>query len=244
MCMYKCTEYKVSPLNMKAVFVYSVQLYSILAPSLNFPTLSLNFHRNMQGITNSQIEDILVTYSDQKKFDSPRIKAKFVYASLISNTALAKDSAEDHIWLIEKGINQLVKLKKNKKQVDILAWRKRFCLEFPAAADCPRVVPDDALLNPDEPAAKVGRKEKRLSDNPEKKTYNKILDETVTLVEKHAEKQGLSNQNFLQQLNERCNKRWGIPVSDPEGMSVEDATALIYNLDLSINKYQVRQTKI
>ena len=75
----------------------------------------------MQGLSNSQIEDILVTYSYQKKFDSPWIKAKFVYESILSNTALAKEGAEDHIWLIEKETKQLVKLK-NKTKNKLISW--------------------------------------------------------------------------------------------------------------------------
>lgn len=63
----------------------------------------------------------------------------------------------------------------------------------------------------------------------------------MDIVEKHASEQGVDKSEYLKEVVQRCEKRWG----KMEGVklstiSVQEAIALIYNLDLSINKYQVK----
>ena len=67
------------------------------------------------------------------------------------------------------------------------------------------------------------------------KTLNKILDEQVIIIEQEAAEQGVTNVDFLNLLTDRCMKNW--KVNENDNISIEKATALIFNLDLSVNKY-------
>ena len=53
--------------------------------------------------------------------------------------------------------------------------------------------------------------------------------------------ESISKHDLLQMVTSHCNKRWKLDKNQKEkkiGHTVEAAIALIYNLDLSINKYQ------
>ena len=76
------------------------------------------------------------------------------------------------------------------------------------------------------------------SDNPEQKTKNKILDDFVSLIETSAAEQGTSFDDFLGQVTKRCRQKWVVEEKSKPSIAVEKATALMYNLDLSVNKYQ------
>ena len=77
------------------------------------------------------------------------------------------------------------------------------------------------------------------SDNPATRTKNKILDDFVSMIETSALDQGAGRRAFLEDVINRCNQVWGgVQIEEAPTVSVEDATALIYNLDLSVNKYQ------
>ena len=84
------------------------------------------------------------------------------------------------------------------------------------------------------------------SDGPESKTFSTILDDTLDKLEEEAEEQGVNKTYLLQQLVKRSKLKWkadNISTSTTStAITVEAATALIYNLDLSINKYQVNIT--
>lgn len=84
------------------------------------------------------------------------------------------------------------------------------------------------------------------SDGPESKTFSTILDDTLDKLEEEAEEQGVNKTYLLQQLVKRSKLKWkadDISTSTTStAITVEAATALIYNLDLSINKYQVNIT--
>ena len=71
------------------------------------------------------------------------------------------------------------------------------------------------------------------------KTLNKILDEQVIIIEQEAAEQGVTNVDFLNLLTDRCMKNWKVKKeNENDNISIEKATALIFNLDLSVNKYQ------
>ena len=69
----------------------------------------------------------------------------------------------------------------------------------------------------------------------------KILDPILEYLESIANVESISKHDLLQMVTSHCSKRWKLDKNQKEkkmGHTVEAATALIYNLDLSINNYQ------
>ena len=101
-------------------------------------------------------------------------------------------------------------------------------------------LPDDEMKKSDggPGPAKIGRRKKKLIDNPKRKAFEKILDEFVDIIEKLVTEQDVKYADFLQDVTRKCYFRWGTLEDKQEPVSVEEATSLIYNLDLSLNKYQ------
>ena len=87
---------------------------------------------------------------------------------------------------------------------------------------------------------------KNPSDNPGTRTLNKILDDQIRDLEEAAAEQGISREEYLDLLSRRCRQIWKVDEKGDKSrtLSVKDATALIYNLDLSVNKYQVFRIRI
>ncbi|XP_065667916.1 uncharacterized protein LOC136088168 [Hydra vulgaris] len=173
-------------------------------------------------------------------------KSKLILKTIKVRHNLTLEDEKDNIKKIlkqfERHVKKYSKLKQNKLVAELEIWRNEVGIKLPgnlpvAASSSSRGdVEEDGA-----PQAKRGRKSKRLSDQPEKRTYNKILDDFVDIVEKHASEQGVDKSEYLKEVVQRCEKRWG----KMEGVklstiSVQEAIALIYNLDLSINKYHVK----
>ena len=68
----------------------------------------------------------------------------------------------------------------------------------------------------------------------------KILDPLINLLEEKAEEQNVNKNELLDMLILQAKRKWGYEkaTTDKNTMSIESATALIYNLDLSLNTYQ------
>ena len=84
----------------------------------------------------------------------------------------------------------------------------------------------------------AGRPKKRLSDNPGDKTENKILDSIIQQIEEAASEQNVDPQLLLNKLVLRSQCKWGREKQITKDLPVEDACALVYNLNLSIQQYQ------
>ena len=71
---------------------------------------------------------------------------------------------------------------------------------------------------------------------------NKILDEYLSNLEAEANHQGIDKEKLLSELVKRSEMKWKPKKESTissSSITVQEATSLIYNLDLSINKYQV-----
>ena len=86
-----------------------------------------------------------------------------------------------------------------------------------------------------------GRPKKRLSDNPGAKTENNIIDGFLEMIEDFATQEKVSPRILLQKMVDRSRVRWGPADSESpkeRDVPVEDACALIYNMNFSIQQYQ------
>ena len=84
-----------------------------------------------------------------------------------------------------------------------------------------------------------GRPKKRLCDGVSSRTENNFLDELLDKMEVTATHEGIEPYLLLDKLNKRAQKRWKSEDFDaiPE-VPVEDACALIYNVNFSLRQYQ------
>ncbi len=89
------------------------------------------------------------------------------------------------------------------------------------------------------PKKVAGRKRKSL-DEAGKRTRNKKLDKIIENLEIAATEEGIDKLEFFRMLKARIETHWGADDNEPklQQHSVEDATAMMYNLDLSLNTYQ------
>ena len=88
-----------------------------------------------------------------------------------------------------------------------------------------------------------GRPSKRLCEDMTLKTRNKILDDFLSQIAEIADQEGVSPSELLNQLNERSKLKWKTDVALPKPVvSVENACALIYNVNFSLSQYQQLRT--
>ena len=116
-------------------------------------------------IKNVIIEEVLNWYTF--KFESTRSKAKVILDILTKNK---ENITKVNIVAVKRSIEKLVKLKKKiSPVVELETWRKTVALNLLPEVDLPRQDPDGDNDNAGPTGSKRGRKEKRHSDNPEKK---------------------------------------------------------------------------
>ena len=187
----------------------------------------------MVQIYNNEIEDLLNSLPQKKPIPA---KAAEILERLCQKhgVRLSKREYNNKKRAITREIEDLKKLIKNKKDVNI--WREKLCILL----ETPTSSPESQVrysLKEDKPA--MGRPVKKLKDNPQPKTFLKIVDSVLDVIEDHAEKQGVSASYLLDELCKRGKKKFKTDeTSKSEILSVQEATSLIYNLDLSVNKYQ------
>ena len=90
---------------------------------------------------------------------------------------------------------------------------------------------------------KKGRPRSSLGDEPTKKTACAILRKQVLDLESFATEQNISKEVALKMLVDECNRLW--KRKEPaakSSMPVSDATALLYNINLSVHQYQLLRT--
>ena len=101
----------------------------------------------------------------------------------------------------------------------------------------PNPIPDD------EKPKKKGRPSVTLADQPCSKIERNILKEMVSTLENFAADQGISNEDALQMTIEACRHTWKTPPDTVKcTIPVVDATALVFNVNLSTNQYQMIRT--
>lgn len=84
------------------------------------------------------------------------------------------------------------------------------------------------------------RKNSLLGDEPCTKVSKNILQEAVKYIEGYAAEQNISKEEALSMISNECKRVWKYREEKPKGsMSVDDATALIYNVNLSSRQYQM-----
>ena len=89
----------------------------------------------------------------------------------------------------------------------------------------------------------VGRPRKSLGDGPCSKLSKSILHEQVVLLEKFADEQNISKEKALEMLNAECARYWKLKSKCEKATLPElDATALVYNMNLSLPQYQLLRT--
>ena len=87
--------------------------------------------------------------------------------------------------------------------------------------------------------ATPGRPTKRLSDNPGRKTENNILDRIIQDLEDSAQEQNIAPQVLLEKLVQRSQEKWNKKSpSKKKDVPVKDASAMMFNVNLSIQQYQ------
>ncbi|XP_065658986.1 uncharacterized protein LOC136083509 [Hydra vulgaris] len=191
-------------------------------------------------IKKGELEEILQTLNIKlSSFEKSKLILKTIKVRYNLTIEDEKDNIKKILKQIDRHVKKYSKLKQNKLLAKLEIWRNEVGIKLPG--NLPAAASSSSRGDVEEegaPQAKRGRKSKRLSDQPEKRTYNKILDHFVDIVEKHASEQGVDKSEYLKEVVQRCEKRWG----NEEGVklptiSVQEATTLIYNLDLSINKY-------
>ena len=102
-------------------------------------------------------------------------------------------------------------------------------------------IPDSVKIS-----GKGGRPQKRLSDDPESQTENKILDPIIAQLEKHAAVQNVDPGVLLDKLVDRSRKKWREKEKKEKAVKsvvpLADACAMIYNVNLSLHQYQKIRT--
>ena len=175
----------------------------------------------MTKILNETIENLSQV---QPQNASVRDKSSTISEILLKNPELQNVDKNHLIKIIERALKKRNEIRRNNDR--IAEWRKEVFLDLEKS-------------NPSSDSV-AGRKRKSLGDDPCEKTIKKIINPIIDKLESIAAEEGVQNHQLLEQLVAHCNKRWGIveKTSKLQTCSTEDATALIYNLDISINKYQ------
>ena len=97
---------------------------------------------------------------------------------------------------------------------------------------------------PDDEKPKKGRPSLTLGDKPCLKVERNTLKVMVQAVEKFATEQNITKEEALQKTVDACYRTWNTTVSRPakSSMPVFDATAMMFNVNLSTQQYQMIRT--
>ena len=98
-----------------------------------------------------------------------------------------------------------------------------------------------------QPQSQGGRPRKRLSEQMCSKTQGKILDSILETLEKHSEEQNIGKKELLNLLIKKAQNKWKDECTEivaksravEKDVPIPDACALMLNLNLSINQYQL-----
>ena len=95
----------------------------------------------------------------------------------------------------------------------------------------------------DDEKPKRGRPSVTLGDQPCKKKERTLLRGMVEAVERFAQEQNISKEEALQMTVDECHRIWHTPNNPSKcTIPVVDATALVYNVNLSTSQYQMIRT--
>ena len=98
-------------------------------------------------------------------------------------------------------------------------------------------------LPPDDEKPKRGRPTVNLRDQPCKKKKHLLLKEMVEAVEKFSQEQNISKEEALTLTVDECHRIWRGKDNPPwKTIPTVEATALIYNVNLSTSQYQMIRT--
>ena len=174
----------------------------------------------MATIINQELEEL---YNELPKQQSLRNKCESICQTICDRGQYESDKYSI-TRKIERAFNARTKVRHDVDKLN--NWRSECFIEF---------IPTEEAAN----SAPVGRKKKRLSEDPCTTTSDKIIEPIIDYLQNVAESECISNHSLLEKVIRLCNKRWGPSAQAPQvSHSVEAATALIYNLDLSLNQYQ------
>lgn len=88
-----------------------------------------------------------------------------------------------------------------------------------------------------------GRPSTTLGGEPCMKKQRTILKSMVENIESFAENQNLTKEDALKRIIDECNRKWNSSVQPQKStIPVPDATALMYNVNLSVHQYQTIRT--
>ena len=120
----------------------------------------------------------------------------------------------------------------NKDSAEIVdTWKKEIFFQY--------IPPDEKIAD----SVKKGRPYVTLSNEPCLKKSRSILKKMVDAVEAFATEQKIAREDALDLIVEECNRSWNTSIISTKVSIPElDATALVYNLDLSIHQYQMLRT--
>lgn len=164
------------------------------------------------------------------------------FTTVFFSTADLKSLQKRFLKLVES--KRLVELVECKKEGGIREWENLVFYDTPvndveSAAD---EIDDMEALPPPPgtPSSLVGRPRKTLADEPCAKRKKNILIDQVYAIEQFAVEQGVSRRDALDMIVERCNKKWKVSkMSENVEVPMRTACAMIYNVNLSVNQYQL-----
>ena len=171
--------------------------------------------------TNKDIEDLMLAAESYKVPDK------------CNEVALKLGSASQKYDIARKILNVWNERKNLNKAADrdkkLTQWRA-VPFPIPLSSDAAQPAPS-------------GRPPKRLRDDPCAKTENNILDPIIADLECKAREQDISPRLLLEKLNARANQKWAKKTLQTKTINkydvpVEDACAIVYNINLSIQQYQ------
>lgn len=87
--------------------------------------------------------------------------------------------------------------------------------------------------------SKGGRPKKSLGERPCTKRVRSIMSENVLQLEEFAHRENITREDALEMLIGECKRKWKVNKVEKCYLPEIDATALIYNINLSITQYQM-----
>ena len=179
--------------------------------------------------TNGDAYKLFLDYTSQL----PRNASKAQKCDLAAKSFIErKVPAADQKLLCTKIQRLLVSRPGNKlSEENFNEWKKVVFFDFDVPAPL------------DEKPKQRGRPSMTLGDHPCLKKQRLVMKEMVDTIEQFAEEQRMEKENVLQMIVYECHRKWHTSVKpSTRKIPIPDATALLYNVNLSLNQYQMVRT--
>ena len=218
--------------------------------STPFLQLMMNFLNFLLGIFKMSVmlnEELYELYQecDFKKSDGKREKAKVVLEKLNKKLQLdnhdmkySKDE-KNRVKKIMDTFERRTKLNL-KKENELERWNKECFVELVPRSLISEEDNEEEQQPLQQQRRTSGRPKLLLSDKIHAKTENSILDSILDEIKVHSDQQKISVCDLLKRLLTRAEETFPDDVQEEkvQSMPIDASTALVYNLDISLNQYQ------